>query len=518
MNEKFSDRLKTAIRILANKNTRATTEMNQLLNFLGLSDTKADNLEEATYFSCLKVLSEGIGKLPLKLLQYTDRNGVRSAREHPLYKVLHDRPNPYMSASVFWSTMEYNRNHYGNAYAWIQGAGKGTQLWILPSNEVEIWYDDACILSDIPDIYYLYSKGGKLYKFGSEEILHLKGSNTLDGIAGVSVQDQLKMTIGGNLKAQKMVNRMYESGFTAKAVLNYTGSLSDQNVEILVKQVNAYAKGELKEKGAENIIPMPLGFSLTPLNVKLGDNQFIEVKQYTALQIASAFGIKPYQIGDYTKSSYASAEAQQLSFYVDTLLYIIKQYEEELTYKLLTTEEIENGLHFKFNVAVILRADLKTQIDSLSTAVNSFIYTPNEARALLDLEAKDGGDELLGNGASIPVRYAGSQYVDTTENETVEAIQEETVESDPAEIISIIEAIRSGKITYEQGIALITVTIGYDDSTARSLLGSPEDYETPVQGEPTEETPEGENPEENQEEETPTEEEPEDPEDTGNSE
>lgn len=508
MNEKFSDRLKTAVRILTNKGTRTTIEMNNLLDFLGLSDTKEDNLSEATYFSCLKVLSEGIGKLPLKLLQYTDRNGVRSAREHALYKVLHDRPNPYMTASVFWSTMEYNRNHYGNAYAWIQGAGKNIQLWILPSNEVEIWYDDAKILSDVPDIYYIYSKGGEVYKFGSEEILHLKGSNTLDGIAGVSVQDQLKMTIGGNLKAQKMVNNMYESGFTAKAVLQYTGNLNDENTKTFVNNIERYAKGKLKDQGVENIIPIPLGATLTPLNVKLGDNQFIEVKQYTALQIASAFGIKPYQIGDYTKSSYASAEAQQLSFYVDTLLYIIKQYEEELTYKLLTPTEIESGLHFKFNVAVILRADLKTQIDSLSTAVNSFIYTPNEARALLDLEAKDGGDELLGNGASIPVRYAGSQYVDT--ETTVEPVTEDTtVETDPAEILSIIEAIRSGKITYDQGVALITVTIGYDDSTARELLGNPEDYETPVQEEPTED-PEG-NPEENQEGETPTED-PEEPE------
>lgn len=391
---------------------RSSVPLNNLLDFLGLTDVKKDNLSEATYFACLKVLSESIGKLPLKLLQYNDRNGVSNARHHALYKVLHDRPNPHMTSTIFWSTIEYNRNHYGNAYAWIQGAGNKIQLWILPSNEVEVWYDDACILADVPDIYYIYSKGGKLYKFGSEEILHFKSSNTLDGIKGISVSDQLSQTIGGNNKAQAMINKMYESGFTAKAVLQYTGSLSDDNVKKFVKGIEDYSKGSLKDQGIENIIPLPLGSTLQPLNVKLADNQFIEVKQYTSLQIASAFGIKPYQIGDYTKSSYASAEAQQLSFYVDTLLYIIKQYEEELTYKLLSAEEIESGLHFKFNVAVILRADLKTQIDSLATAVNSFIYTPNEARALLDLEAKEGGDELLGNGASIPVRLAGSQYTD----------------------------------------------------------------------------------------------------------
>lgn len=510
---KLSKRIKLAFNTLRDKSTRETIELNHLMDFLGLRDTDDKVLSEATYFACMKVLSEAIGKLPLKLLQYNDRNGVSTARYHELYNVVHDRPNPYMTSTTFWSTVEYNRNHYGNAYVLIEGGGKNTKLWILPSNQVEIWYDDAKILSNVPDIYYLYSAGGKIYKFGSEEILHFKTSNMFDGIVGISVQDQLKQTIQGNNKAQKMVNNMYESGFTAKAVLQYTGSLSDENTQTFVKGIESYAKGKLKDRGIENIIPIPLGASLTPLKVDLADNQFIEVKQYTALQIASAFGIKPYQIGDYTKSSYASAEAQQLSFYVDTLLYIIKQYEEELTYKLLSPEEIGNGLHFKFNVAVILRADLQTQINSLSTAVNSFLYTPNEARALLDMESKEGGDELLGNGASIPVRYAGSQYTDT--ETTVDPIKEDTtVETDPAEIISIIEAIRSGKITYDQGVALITVTIGYEDAIARELLGNPEDYEEPIEEDPdndpdneseedSEEDPE-EDPDDNQEE-TPTE-------------
>ena len=213
---------------------------------------------------------------------------------------------------------------------------------------------------------------------------------------------------------------MYNNGFTAKTVLNYTGSLNDANVNELVRMVEAYGKGELSNEGIENVIPIPLGFSLNPLNIKLADNQFIETKQYTALEIASAFGIKPYQIGDYTKSSYASAEAQQLSFYVDTLLYIIKQYEEEITYKLLSPHEFNDGYHFKFNVSVILRADLATQIDTLSKGVAGFIYTPNEARAMLDLEAKEGGDKLLGNGASIPVELAGTQYIKDATNQTNE--------------------------------------------------------------------------------------------------
>ena len=412
----LKNRVKNAYKALTNKQDK-NYAMQQLIDFLGLQGTKEDALSEATYFACLKVLSESVGKLPLKLLKHDENGGVVTARGHPLYFALHDRPNPYMTSTTFWSTMEQNRNHYGDAYAWIKGAGTKTSLWILPSNEVEIWYDDQKILSDVPDIFYIYSHGGKLYKFSSEQIIHLKTSSSFDGIKGIPVREQLKTTVTGNIKAQKMLNQMYKSGFTAKAVVQYTADLSEENRKKFKEKIEDFAGSDLDDKEVKSIIPIPFGTSLTPLNIKLADNQFIEVKKYSALQIASAFGIKPNQIGDYEKSSYANSEAQQLSFYVDTMLYILKQYEEELNYKLLSREEIDNGYYFKFNVAVILRADLKTQIETLSQAVANFIYTPNEARALLDKPSLPGGDKLLGNGASIPVELAGSQYTNLERKE-----------------------------------------------------------------------------------------------------
>lgn len=396
--------------------TSEEMSLQQLVDFLNLHGVDGKALSEATYFSCLKVLSEAVGKLPLKLLQYNDRNGVVNARQNPLYDILKTRPNPYMTSTTFWSTIEYNRNHYGNAYALINGAGSKMTLWVLESSKVTILNDNIDLFKKGKNkIYYAYSGSNGVYTFSADEILHFKTSHTFDGITGLSVKDQLKLTIDSNNRAQKLLNTMYKNGFTAKATLEYTGSLSDENAKKFMDGLEAYAKSD--GDNVRSMIPLPLGSKLTPLNVTLADNQFIEVKKYTALQIASAFGIKPYQIGDYDKSSYASAEAQQLSFYVDTLLYILKQYEEELSYKLLSQEDRQNGLHFKFNVGVILRADLKTQVDTLSKAVSSFIYTPNEARAYLDMEARDGGDKLLGNGAYIPVELTGSQYTQNVNNE-----------------------------------------------------------------------------------------------------
>lgn len=405
----FFDRLRSRRRKSADTSEQMT--LDQLLNWLGVHGVANSELSEATYFACIKVLSESIGKLPLRLMQATPDRGVTPARGHRYYRTLNERPNRFMSASVFWTYMEYCRNHFGNAYALIDESDREhPQLWPLDPRSMQVWYDDARQLSDLPDVYYVYSTAAGTVTYGSEEILHFKSHQTLDGLVGVSVREQLASTIQGNIKAQKMVNKMYDSGMTAKAVLQYTGNLKDASVEQLTKGIESYAKGELKSKGIENIIPMPIGMTLTPLSLKLADSQFLEVKQYSALQIAAAFGVKPNQVGDYSKSSYANAEAQQLSFLVDTLLFNIKQYEEELQWKLLLDGEAAAGFVTKFNTSVLLRADQQTQINTLSAAVSNFLMTPNEARERLDLPHKEGGDNLLGNGAAIPVQFTGAQY------------------------------------------------------------------------------------------------------------
>lgn len=431
---KLTERTKAAVAAFRGKSATPTenVSMLQLLDFLGIHNVQGDALSEATYFACIKVLSEAIGKLPLKILQYTPDGGVRTAREHRFYRTLNERPNRYTASSVFWTCTEARRDDQGNSYAWIDTSDPNhPQLWPMDPSAVQIYYNNSELLRDAPDVFYRYSTPKGTFVLGSEEVLHFKSHlTTADGLLGISVREQLAAPIQGNVKAQDMVNRLYDSDMTAKAVLQYTGGLNDENVKTLVKEVAGYLKRKKGEVTEQPLIPLPVGFNLTPLNMKLADSQFLEVKQYSALQIASAFGVKPYQVGDYTKSSYASAEAQQLSFLVDTLLYIVKQYEEELSYKILTDDELADGYHVKFNTGVLLRADQQTQISTLSTAVSNFLMTPNEAREKLDLPAKEGGDQLLGNGASIPVQFTGLQYTQTTPDSAEPDGTEEEEEED----------------------------------------------------------------------------------------
>lgn len=92
---------------------RLTDEEKLFLKVFGIEeDQPAAAMKEATYFTCIKKLSEAVAKTPLYLTQDTE-TGERRAKEHPLYELLSLRPNPYMTAVDFWKAIEATRQHEG---------------------------------------------------------------------------------------------------------------------------------------------------------------------------------------------------------------------------------------------------------------------------------------------------------------------------------------------------------------------------------------------------------------------
>ena len=394
---------------------------------------------EVTYFTCLKMLSETLAKMPIKYYQRTGR-GIVEADQTETSKLLTKRPNPFMTPTVFWNTVEMNRNHYGNAYVYMRkkfirkrygGEFRIIDLWVMQSNCVQIVIDDAGIFAGVGRLWYVYTDptSGRQYVFSTDEVMHFKTSFSFDGITGLPVQQILKDTVSGASASQDFMNKMYESGLTAKATLEYSGELNEGAKEALRKSFEEFGSGA---KNVGRVLPVPLGMKLTPLDIKLTDSQFFELKKYTALQIAAAFGVKPNQINDYSKSSYANSELQQLSFYVDTELFIIKQYEEEINYKMTTEEEQDSGFYYKYNEKVLFRTDSKTQMEYLKDGVGGSIIMPNEARRKLDMPDAAGGDKLFANGNIVPLTMAGVAYQKGGQTEET-AEPEQPEENEPNE-------------------------------------------------------------------------------------
>lgn len=411
---KLLNRIKDAWNVLT-----GSAELNddELLKWLGISRVKNNLIGEVTYYTCLKMLSETMGKLPLKYYQDTKEGRIR-ADPTEVTRLLTVRPNDIMTPTTMWSTVEQNCQHYGNGYIWIRrvfnrkkfgGEYKILDLWPLQSNRVSAIMDDAGIFGGKGQLYYQYTDpwDGELYVFRNTEIMHFKTWYSLDGVLGQPVRKILEKTVDGAAESQNFMNNLYKQGLTASLVMQYSGDFDEERVKKLQKKFGDRLTGP---QNAGKVVPIPMGLQLTPLKMSLTDAQFFELKKYTALQIAGAFGIKPNQINNYEKSSYANSEMQQLAFLVDTMSYRLKMYEEEINGKILSIEEQNQGFLYKFNEKAILRTDSKSQMEMLASAVNNGIYSPNEAREYLDKNAKEGGDTLMVNGNYIPITMVGSQY------------------------------------------------------------------------------------------------------------
>lgn len=382
------------------KNQTTTFTSMNFREFLGLPQT--GDINEVTYYTCMKVLSESLGKLSIHLKD-KDNNKII---DHDALVRLKYTPNPFMTGSTLKTLWEFHRNHYGNSYSYLHYGPNGKLLGIYPlkTNQVRIIVDDAGIIGE--GILYEYTNKGKVMYFKSGEILHFKGGLSEDGIVGKCVRETLATTLLGVKESTKYLNTLYQRGLTAKAVLRYTGDLSRDLQKKLLDKIKEFMSTE----NPTGVMPLPPGMDLLPLDLKLTDSQFFELKKYTALQIAAAFGLKPNHLNDYEKSSYASSEMQNLTFYIDTLLYILTHYEEELNTKLLTEKEIKEGLHFEFNVASLLRGDLKTQAECVRTYVSSGVYSINEARKIVGLHPTKGGDVIVMNGSYVPLEDIGIAY------------------------------------------------------------------------------------------------------------
>ena len=141
----------------------------EVLEWLGIdTNLKKQEINEITYFTCLKMLSETMGKLPLKFYQQTTNQGKIRAEPNAAARLLMNRPNNIMTPATFWGTVECNCEHYGNAYVWIQtvfekkgrygGEYRILGFWIMQSNYVQVLYDNAGIFgNNNGGLYYRYS-------------------------------------------------------------------------------------------------------------------------------------------------------------------------------------------------------------------------------------------------------------------------------------------------------------------------------------------------------------------------
>lgn len=390
-----------------NKREEKRMTYGELNNFswstnLGAQSLGDVELKEKTYYSCIKILSESVAKMPCELMQNTT-DGKIEATKNPLFDLIRTRPNPFMSGIDFWKCLEANRQHYGESAAFIARDNKGKVTGLYPIKITKFVVDNIGLLKSTKTnpilVYYTAGATGQEYTCLYSDIIHLKGF-TLDGLTSLSVRENLQSTLQTNKLTQDYQAEVFSNGGTNKIALQMM--LSDIKDPKEIGKIQTQFNNLFSSKG--RVFTIPVGYQATPLNVSLADNQFMELKKLNAKDIASVFGIPSYLLGDFEGYNNNSIEQASLSYLVNTLQILLESIETELNYKLLTIKERSEGYYFNFDETVLLRTDAKTQSEIINGYIQNSVYTPNEARMILGKTKLPDGDELLASSGTLKIK------------------------------------------------------------------------------------------------------------------
>lgn len=375
----------------------------------GKAVTERSSMQMTAVYACVRILSETVAELPLHLYKYSD-NGKEKAIDHPLYRLLHDEPNPEMSSFVFRETLMTHLLLWGNAYAQIIRNGKGdiVALYPLMPNKMTVDRDEN------GQICYLYNRSSDdaptmksnsfTVKLSTSDVLHIPGLG-FDGLVGYSPIAMAKNAIGLAIATEEYGAKFFANGAAPGGVLEHPGTIKDPN-----KVREAWQSQFGGSGNANKIAVLEEGMKYTPISISPEQAQFLETRKFQINEIARIFRVPPHMVGDLEKSSFSNIEQQSLEFVKYTLNPWIVRWEQSLS-RILFTEHEKQEYFFKFNVEGLLRGDYESRMNGYATARQNGWMSANDIRELENLDripAESGGDLYLINGNMLPLDKAGA--------------------------------------------------------------------------------------------------------------
>lgn len=355
--------------------------------FAGVSVNERMALRNSTFFRALSLQCGSMGMLPIHLRRRKGRE-TEKATDHPLFNVLHRKPNSFQTASRFKSYMQMVAVLDGAAYALkVKSRGAVRQLIPLPRRSVKP------VLSDTFDLTFRYNRpsGGQV-TLQPDDVFHFSTPLSLDGLNGVGMLDVAADTLGMTVRAQQAAARLLTKGTMARGALETENTLGEEAI--------SYLKASLREDyagvGAEDDwMVLEEGLKAKLFASTARDSQLVELMKREAEEVARFTGV-PRPLLMFDETSWGSGIEQLSLFFITYCLmpwFVI--WEEAIWMWLLTPAEQET-YYAKFNEGALLRGSLKDQAEFLKAALgpNAAYLTANEAREFVDRNPIEGGDDL----------------------------------------------------------------------------------------------------------------------------
>jgi HK97 family phage portal protein len=356
-------------------------------------------LRVPAYAAGVNFISGTMAGLPLHLYRRVEngRERVTTGRYSALATILHDAVTDEVSSFQWRKSLFEQVLTTGRAFTFIERAPNGRVLNLWPLDPANVTVERVA--------------GRKRYRYrdGGREVIYL-ASEVID-LAFMLKPDQLghrgPLSLGRDaiamaLAATEYAAKLFENGGVPPLALE--GPISSPGA---VKRAAADVAAAIREAAKENssVLTLPAGHTLKALGIDPDKQQLLELQRFSVEQMARLLSLPPIFLQDLTHGTFTNSEQQDLHVVKHTLKRWCEQFEQEINLKLFGRDN--RTVYAELALDGLLRGDFKARMEGYAKGIQNAIWTPNEVRLFENAAGLDGGDQLLIQGATVPLTLAG---------------------------------------------------------------------------------------------------------------
>jgi len=390
----------------------------------GVSVTQEKSLSLTSVYSCVDIISRTMATMPLPVYERVDKKNKEVAYDHPLYKLLHNKPNSEQTAYQWRALTAVHQLLWGAGISWIEFDNKGEPiaLWPIPP-----WRASPERTKNGELVYQVSLPNGKTKIFQTSEVVVFQSMSTsID--RWLSPIQLHRETIGAAMGVKEFGARTFGQGVNPAGVMTLQKFGKEETQESLRKKFGGYEG----LGNAHKLMFVEEGMSFEKIGLPPQDAQYLETRAFNVTEIARMYHVPNFMLNlsDGSSNWGTGLEEQSRGFMTITILPYATQWEQELGNKLFFTPK-----YFpEFNMDGLQRANLKSRTESYWKFFQMGAMSPDEIRAKENHNPLPNG---LGEHYYIPLNMgtaenviAGNYGKGETESDTTNSEEGETKDED----------------------------------------------------------------------------------------
>lgn len=323
---------------------------------------------------CLKVLADSVSGLQSGIFRRIDERTVERKPLHPVARLL-ENPNPRETGFEFINTLVDDLATAGDFYAEkiYDDAGNLSELWRIDPMTVTVEETPTRVKR-----FRFRTKFGAERTLLDDEVWHIPMPPVKDALKGTSpILDDGREAVAVAIALQRYANTLFANDATPPYIFVMEGHFA--KAEDKANWLKAWRKWNA---GKNRHSPAVTEYGMKPHRMGLNaeEAQFIETRKELWLDLTRIWRIPPHKVGIMDKATFSNIEHQGLEFVTDTLRPILELVERSVSKHLVD----EDDHYFEFNVASLLRGDIKTRYEAYALgrqwgwlSVNDILRTEN---------------------------------------------------------------------------------------------------------------------------------------------